>query len=204
MDAIKVLGQFAANHAELLQRSDPPPVWGDTGGGGFKGRSSESKGILAILGMIKDDFIKEAMEGSQEEEFNNANYRKLRKEAEADMESLDREKDALNGELAHTLQVLSSTTALQGDTNSTREATEAYLVQLKPNCDWVELTYANRVSARASEVTGLQNAKAILSGAELPEDALISTQASVATTAPLSVSQELAALNAAPRTFLRH
>jgi hypothetical protein len=203
-DAIKVLGQFAANHAELLQRSDPPPVWGDTGGGGFKGRSSESKGILGILGMIKDDFIKEAMEGSQEEEFNAANYRKLRKEAEADMESLEREKDALNGELAHTMQVLSSATALQGDTNTTREATEAYLVELKPNCDWVELTYANRVSARASEVTGLQNAKAILSGAELPEEGLLSTQASVAQTAPLSVSAELAALNAAPRTFLRH
>jgi len=203
-DAIKVLGQFAANHASLLQREDPPPVWGDSGGGGFKGRSSESKGILAILGMIKDDFIKEAMEGSQEEEFNAANYRKLRKEAEADMESLEREKDALNGELAHTMQVLSSTTALQGDTNTTREATEAYLVELKPNCDWVELTYANRVSARASEVTGLQNAKAILSGAELPEEGLLSTQASVAQTAPLSVSAELAALNAAPRTFLRH
>jgi len=203
-DAIKVLGQFAANHASLLQREDPPPVWGDSGGGGFKGRSSESKGILAILGMIKDDFIKEAMEGQQEEEFNAANYRKLRKEAEADMESLEREKDALNGELAHTMQVLSSTTALQDDTNTTREATEAYLVQLKPNCDWVEFTYDSRKTARASEVTGLQNAKAILSGAELPEDALISTQASVATTAPLSVSQELAALNAAPRTFLRH
>ena len=36
------------------------------------------------------------------------------------------------------------------------------------------------------QVTGLQNAKAILSGAELPEEGLLSTQASVAQTAPLS------------------
>merc|ERR1719335_1247538 len=54
-DAIAALGAFAANHPALLQaRSDPPPTFT----GSYGGRASESKGILGILEMIKDDMIK--------------------------------------------------------------------------------------------------------------------------------------------------
>jgi len=199
-DAIAALGAFAENHAALLQaRADPPPTFT----GSYGGRSSESKGILAILEMIKDDMIKQANGGHEEEEFSLAQYRKLRAENEADMEALQREQKSLEGELAHTMQVLTSTTALQTDTNATLDATQDYIVQLKPNCDWVEHTYESRKTARTTEVTGLQNAKAILSGAELPEEGLLATSKSVAPV-QLSVAAELNALNAAPRTFLRH
>lgn len=195
-EAIVALGKFAAKHALFLQE-DPPPTFT----GSYGGRSSESGGILAILSMIKEDMIKAGGAGHEEEAFSAAQYRKLRAQNENNMAALEREEAALEGELSHTMQVLDSTQALQRDTDASQGATQAYLVQLKPNCDWVEHTYESRKTARATEVTGLQNAKAILSGADIPTG-LIATRATVEPV--LSVSAELNALNAAPRTFLRH
>merc|ERR1719271_502193 len=57
---------------------------------------------------------------------------------------------------------------LTGDKTKTEEektATEEYLAEIKPNCEWIKGAFTLRANARDKEHKGLLEAKAILAGA---------------------------------------
>merc|ERR1719235_2344282 len=195
--AIAALGSFATNHKLALvaghhSRQDPEP---GTWSGSYGGRSSETSGVISLLEKIKDEYKKELKTAKDDEKFALDAYWKMRHGTEQQIATLDEELVTLEGQLAKTLQVIKRTTRVQADTNTTWDATSDYLVELKPNCDWVDKTYASRKEARDAEVTELKNSILVLSGAELP--GLIATKSTVSKT-PMSAAEELRAVNAEP------
>jgi hypothetical protein len=195
--AIASLGSFASNHKLALiavrhSRQDPEP---GTWSGSYGGRSSETSGVISLLEKIKDEYKEELKTAKEDEKFALDAYWKMRAGTEQQIDTLDEELVTLDGQLAKTLQVIKRTTRVQEDTNTTWAATTDYLVELKPNCDWVDQTYATRKSERDQEVKELQNSILVLSGAELPS--LIRTRSTV-TKVGMSAAEELRAVNSQP------
>merc|ERR1719506_2450594 len=192
--AIAALGSFSSNHklALVAGHQDPEP---GTWSGSYGGRSSETTGVISLLEKIKEEYKEELKTAKEDEQFQKDAYLKMRSGTEQNIDTLDQELVTLEGQLAKTLQVIKRTTRIQGDTNTTWAATTDYLVELKPNCDWVDQTYASRKEARDQEVTELKNSILVLSGAELP--GLIATRSTVSKT-PMSAAEELRAVNAEP------
>merc|ERR1719388_368386 len=164
--AIAALGSFSSNHklALVAGHQDPEP---GTWSGSYGGRSSERTGVISLLEKIKEEYKEELKTAKEDEQFQKDAYWKMRTGTEQNIDTLDEELATLEGQLAKTLQVIKRTTRIQGDTNTTWAATTDYLVELKPNCDWVDQTYASRKEARDQEVTELKNSILVLSGAEL-------------------------------------
>lgn len=195
--AIAALGSFASNNklgllARHHSRQDPEP---GTWSGSYGGQSSATSGVISLLEHIKEEYKKELATAKADEKFALDAYWKMRAGTEQQIDTLDEELVTLEDQLAKTLQVIKRTTRVQGDTNTTWDATSDYLVELKPNCDWVDQTYAARKEARDQEVTELKNSILVLSGAELP--GLIATHSTVSKTR-MSVAEELRAVNAEP------
>merc|ERR1719506_3662430 len=193
--AIAALGSFASNHKLALvqhSRQDPEP---GTWSGSYGGASSATSGVISLLEKIKEEYKEELKTAKEDEQFALDAYWKMRKGTEAQIDTLDQELATLDEQLGKTLQVIKRTTRVQGDTNTTWDATTDYLVELKPNCDWVDQTYASRKEARDQEVSELKNSILVLSGAELPE--LLATRSKLSKTR-LSAAEELRAVNAGP------
>merc|ERR1719506_2348396 len=195
--AIAALGSFSSNHNLALlavhhSRADPEP---GTWSGSYGGASSATSGVVSLLEKIKEEYKEELKTAKADEKFALDAYWKMRKGTEEQIDTLDQELVTLEDQLAKTLQVIKRTTRVQGDTNSTWTATTDYLVELKPNCDWVDQTYASRKEARDQEVSELKNSILVLSGAELPE--LLATRSKLSKTR-LSAAEELRAVNAGP------
>merc|ERR1719353_1015071 len=195
--AIAALGSFATNHKLALvavhhSRQDPEP---GTWSGSYGGASSATSGVISLLEKIKDEYKKELKTAKEDEQFALDAYWKMRSGTEEQIDTLDQELVTLEDQLAKTLQVIKRTTRVQGDTNTSWAATSDYLVELKPNCDWVDQTYASHKEARDQEVTELKNSILVLSGAELP--GLLATKATLSKTR-MSAAEELRAVNAEP------
>jgi predicted nuclease with TOPRIM domain len=192
--AIAALGSFSSNHklALVAGHQDPEP---GTWSGSYGGRSSETTGLISGRGKIQEEYKEELKTAKEDEQFQKDAYWKMRSGTEQQIDTLDEELATLEGQLAKTMQVIKRTARIQGDTNTTWAATTDYLVELKPNCDWVDQTYASRKEARDQEVTELKNSILVLSGAELP--GLIATRSTVSKTR-MSAAEELRAVNAEP------
>jgi chromosome segregation ATPase len=211
--AIERLGSFSANHPAFLQSLEesatarhhnasktPPGTWS----GSYGGRSSESTGVLSLLGGIKDKFGSDLEEEKETEKKALDAYWKMRKGTELQIKSLEEGLDTLDGELAKTIREIATKTKERTDTNLSWTATTDYLEELKPECDWVESEeddgYEPRHRARNLEIKDLQNSKLVLAGAAVPE--LMAVKSKV-TKAPMTVAQELQAVNPARSAFLR-
>jgi chromosome segregation ATPase len=195
--AIAALGSFSANHKLALvaghhSRQDPEP---GTWSGSYGGASSGTSGVISLLEKIKEEYKEELKTAKADEKFALDAYWNMRKGTEQQIDTLDEELVTLEEQLAGTLQVIKRTTRVQGDTNTTWAATSDYLVELKPNCDWVDQTYATRKADRDQEVTELKNSILVLSGAELPS--LLKTRSTLSKTT-MSVAEELRAVNSEP------
>merc|ERR1719506_2554801 len=151
--AIAALGSFSSNHKLALvavrnSRADPEPgTWSDS----YGGASSATSGVISLLEKIKDEYKEELKTAKEDEKFALDAYWKMRSGTEEQIDTLDQELVTLEDQLAKTLQVIKRTTRVQGDTNTSWAATSDYLVELKPNCDWVDQTYATRKEARDQE-----------------------------------------------------
>merc|ERR550537_1428822 len=160
--------------------------------GGYGGRKSENTGIVAILGMIKEDMEKEMAKSKEDEAAALAAYQKLYDESAASMQALEDKKTTLESDVAATVKEITDTNAVHFDTSESKDATDDMLDGLKSSCDWIARTFESRRTARKAEIEGLQNAKSVLAGAA-PGDSSASLVAasSVAGKKHRSVQDEL-------------
>eukprot|EP00746_Dinoflagellata_sp_MGD_P159086 gnl/MRDRNA2_/MRDRNA2_86631_c0_seq12.p1 gnl/MRDRNA2_/MRDRNA2_86631_c0~~gnl/MRDRNA2_/MRDRNA2_86631_c0_seq12.p1 ORF type:complete len:731 (+),score=256.99 gnl/MRDRNA2_/MRDRNA2_86631_c0_seq12:120-2195(+) len=155
---------------ELVQREPEytvdedkaPEAFGD---GGYGGRKSESTGIIAILSMLKEDLEKEINVAREEEAAAQAEYEKLRGEAQDGLDAMKEKETALKGEEAELDGKIADTeTAIDGH-KEVLENTDKQKDALKPSCEWVKNTFDSRREKRKAEIGGLEEAKALLAGA---------------------------------------
>jgi predicted nucleic acid-binding Zn-ribbon protein len=133
----------------------------------FKGADSnkqESKGIISILTMLKEDLNDEIANGVKAEEASEKMYQENKAAAEKLRQALREKKTNTEGEKADTEDEIDSTEELKKTNEASLDAKIEELAVLKPGCDWMLANFEKRAEFRVSESEGLAQAKAILSG----------------------------------------
>jgi len=194
--AIEVLSGYYSliqkKQPEYKSNPDTPP---ETFEGEYEGRKSEGTGIIAILSMIKEDIEKEMKVGSKEEAEALKAYEELRADSQATVDALDAKIVSLGQDIAGKMKEIADLGAVKQNKADSEAATDAFLTDLGPNCDWVDKYFDSRMEKRKAEMTGLQEAKAVLAGAESEGPALV--------TAHVSVDEELKDLDETEQKFQR-
>ena len=73
-----------------------------------------------------------------------------------------------------TTQAIAEFESVKQNKADSESATNTFLEDLGPNCDWVDKFFDSRMEKRKAEMNGLQEAKAVLAGAESEGPALVS------------------------------
>merc|ERR1719235_180527 len=135
----------------------------------------ESKGIISLMTMIKEDLDDEVSNGVK-------NEKKAQKEFEAQLgtakklvEDLTLKKTNLETGIADTNQEITDENVAKEGTEGLLTEEKDYLMSIKPDCDWILKEFQPRRDTRAQEVQGLIDAKGMLLGAANP--ALVQTHA---------------------------
>merc|ERR1740138_1506597 len=81
-----------------------------------------------------------------------------------------------------------------------KKATDAYVAEIKPNCDWMKDNFKPRQEARKTEMDGLATAKGQLAGMKEMSE-IAPTSAAAASWKPPSVDDELKELDVTAQSF---
>merc|ERR1719265_104279 len=128
-------------------------------------RKNESKGIISILTMIKEDLESEIANGIKAEEMSQRDYAKAKAAALKLIETLEEKKTNLQEAKADTDVKIGDAETLQEETKTLLKSKEEELKAMKPNCDWIMKAFETRREKRKAEMEGLLQAKSYLSGA---------------------------------------
>jgi len=141
--------------------SEKPPKTEFTNNGNHQG---ESRNIVAILGMMKEDFEKEMQEGRADDAKAQEEYEKqkgaLQETLDAQKESkvnLEEQRASLNRD---SLKEERSLSVHEGDLDAAHETEDA----LHMDCNWLTTHFDDRREKRKTEMDGLVDAKNFLAG----------------------------------------
>lgn len=206
MDAVKLIGMaieklsgfygFIQQDPEYKANPDTAP---EAFEGGYDGAQSQGGGVMAILSMIKEDVEKEIGTTRKDEAADLAAYMTLRGKSDASMNALKEKTVSLGQDIASKMGEISDIDSVLGDKTTQKEAADTLLESLGPNCNWVygkgktsgTEGFETRRDARKAEQEGLENAKAVLSGAAPTNLGTLSTSVHVRR----SVDDEMKALD---------
>jgi hypothetical protein len=200
-DAIELVGQaiqvlasfypssFVQTQASTRTSQEPNPDNEPEKLGEYGGKQSEGGGIVSILEMIKEDIENEMKVANEEEDAAQKAYETLRFESVGAIKAMNKKKATLMQQEAALDVHISNAEKVHYDTDDSKNTTEDYVADLKPNCDWVSSTFDTRKEQRDSEIEGLQSAKSILNGAGYDEAAAMSAVATKATSEKVSPPQ---------------
>jgi hypothetical protein len=171
--AIGVLENYYASVSQkttlesaLVQKKDrltiaQPKTWE---GDNYGGRDADAGGILAILGMIHSDIIKDQSMAQDQEKQAQQEFVALEADAEKSMADLQEAYDTKNGQKGDK-QVEKTATM---EARLAKFAAESQVIDAikaaNPECEYYTVNFKLRASNRNTEVDGLNSAKAILQG----------------------------------------
>jgi len=134
--------------------------------GAYKKKGEESGGVIAMIDLLVRDLDKEMTEAEVNEKDAQGDYEQMLSDS---AEKRARDSKALTDKTASKASMQSDIESHKDSKDaSTKElmATESYIGSLHGECDWLLQYFDVRKEARASEVDSLNNAKAVLSGAD--------------------------------------
>jgi len=144
--------------------------------GAYKKKGEESSGVIGMIDVLVKDLDREITEAEVTEKNAQGDYERFMSDS---AESRQQASKSLTEKLATKASLQADLESNHDEKdNSVKElmATETYIGQLHGECDWLLKYFDMRKEARASELESLQNAKAVLSGANF---ALIQTNSNV-------------------------
>merc|ERR1719261_2069655 len=112
----------------------------------------ESKGIISILTMLKEDTEDEIKNGVKAEEEAQKLYDEQKAAAEKLIASLEEKKTNLEGSVAETNTKIENEEQTQADTEGELNDKTAELNEIMPNCDFIIKNFELRRSRRKDEV----------------------------------------------------
>merc|ERR1719375_1291255 len=127
--------------------------------------SGESKGIVSIMTMIKEDLEDEISNGVKTEEETQAKFEEQLGSANKLLDELRAKKTNLEQSISDTNTEIDEAEVLKEDLQGLLKDEKDYLASIKPDCDWVLNSFAERRAKRATEMEGLLEAKGMLAGA---------------------------------------
>jgi hypothetical protein len=159
---------------------------------------SETGGILGIIENIKQDLEEEISKAKDQEAEALQAYHDTEKESLDSSAAMKAKIASMEVDVADTTSLVADKQETSDDKKSQHDAVDAYLLSIKPECDWMDENFDLRKEARESEIEGLDDAKAKLAGAG---PGLISTSARVGKRASLDVDEELKALDVTEKSL---
>jgi hypothetical protein len=184
--AIQILASFYPSsfiETSSRTRQEPNPDNEPEKLGEYEGKQSQGGGIVSILEMIKEDIGNEMKVATEEEDSAQKEYETLRFESVGAIKAMNKKRATLMQQEAALDVHIANTEKVHYDTDDSKNTTEDYMADLKPNCDWVASTFDTRKEQRDSEIAGLLSAKSILNGAGYDEAAAMSAVATKSTKA---------------------
>jgi len=149
----------------LAQNKADPGKAPETFSGEYK-KSEESGGVIAMIDLLVKDLVKEMTEAKVEEKNSQSDYEQTMQDSK-DKRTQDSatltEKTAAK---ADTEAALESHTEAKKSAEGELMATHEVIASLHNECDFLLKYYDARKEARDGEVSSLENAKAVLSGAD--------------------------------------
>jgi len=141
---------------------DQAPDAGFTSSGKSGG---ESKGIVSIMTMIKEDLEDEISNGVKNEGATQTKFEEQLGEANKLLDDLRAKRTNLEQAISDTNTEIDDNEVKKGDLQDLLKEEKAYLASIKPDCDWILASFTERRTKRAAEVEGLIQAKGMLAGA---------------------------------------
>jgi len=158
-------GGIAGTGIEAMQVKEAPPPPPEAPKA-FTKKSEESNGVIAMIDLLVKDLDKEMTTSQAEEKDAQSAYEKAMTDA-ADKRAQDSkslsDKEGAKADMESELQ---QQTDEKKATEKELGATLQYIHNLHGECDWLLKYFDARTEARAGEVNSLENAKAVLSGAD--------------------------------------
>merc|ERR1719191_1840549 len=127
--------------------------------------SGESKGIVSIMTMIKEDLEDEISNGVKSEGETQAAFEEQLGEANTLLEELKAKKTNLEQAISDTNTEIDENEVKKEDLQGLLKEEKDYLASIKPDCDWILNSFTERRTKRAAEMEGLLQAKGMLAGA---------------------------------------
>jgi len=208
--AIETLSKYATNNdvaltqggKKQLKKQDPEYTTSDdvAPAADFSAASSgasETGGIVGIIENIKQDLEEEISKAKDEEAKALQAYHDTEKESLDSLAAMKAKIASMEVDIADTTSLVADKQETWDDKKAQHDAVDAYLLSIKPECDWMDENFELRKTAREDEIQGLDDAKAKLAGAG-PE--LISTKQHLGKKV-LDVDAELKALDASEQSL---
>merc|ERR550537_690648 len=140
----------------------PPPETAEA----YSKKSQESNGAIAMIDILVKDLTKEMTEAETAEKLAQEDYEQAMKDAAEkraqDVQTLA-DKQKFKAEMEAQKE---ADTEEKAATTKSLMATEEHIGSLHAECDWLLKYFDTRKEARAGEVESLENAKAVLAGAD--------------------------------------
>jgi len=131
----------------------------------YGGQSQATKAIVDLLVYLREDTEWEIEKSDNAENASLTDYNNYVNRSEATLASWLQMKTNLEEENAADLVTKGENEDLKSTTEDTLASVEAYLLRIKPNCDWISQAFEMRLQKREQEMRGLGDAKAQLLGA---------------------------------------
>lgn len=139
----------------------PPATFGE-----YRKKGEESNGVLGMLDTLKNDLEKEIVVARSEEQNDQKEYEKTVKDAkekrDADLRNAAEKAKVKSDVQGNLLEAKTSASAREKELLAAKK----YLSDLHSECDWMLSNFDLRKKARTEEQESLQNAKAVLAGAD--------------------------------------
>lgn len=139
----------------------PPETWN-----AYQKKGQEHNGVTAMIDLLESDLEKDMTEASVDEKNAQAEYETMMSDSQAkraeDSKAIA-DKEGNKAELEARLEKMG---AEHASTMKEAYATATTIKDLHLECDWLLSSFGARKDARSGEVESLNNAKAVLSGAD--------------------------------------
>jgi peptidoglycan hydrolase CwlO-like protein len=161
-----MLSQTAVRQPFTSEAGKAPPPPPTTWDGGYQGKTDESTGIIAVLGMIKEDIDKDVEKATKSEKEAQDLFDETKKEMETSMENLGKLINELTLTISKKKGLVSDNTDSRLKEHGTLVAIMEKIKDAEPGCDYFTINFPLRSRDRNTEIDGLIKAKAILQGAK--------------------------------------
>jgi hypothetical protein len=178
--AIEALSKFYTdNKITLVQKhkapeyskdeDKPPEVFEDDN---YGGQRSSTGGIVAILGMLKEDLEKEMKTGRADDAEGQASYEKDNSALEDTLDAQTKKKTDIETDLAELGSKIEDYKEFSKQKSSDLDAEKDTEKSLMTDCAWVKANFKKRAEKRKLEMDGLVEAKNFLAGVDSGEAVL--------------------------------
>jgi len=143
------------------QPGAPPATWD-----AYASKGEDSAGVMSYLDLLVRDLEKETTEATANEKNAQKDYESMTQDAAAKRSANLKTISAAESSKADSEAARETATESGATVEKEKQATTMYQMQLHKECDWLMQNFDLRKDARATEVDNLNQAKAVLAGAD--------------------------------------